>query len=494
VKSLLRQLGFSTSVGICIEIDSIAVCEVAHSLFGPIEIHRSQVACTELDWPQILEEQLTSIRSDHDVMLVVGLPRKNTFFSTRPIQPGKQTPGPHALLREALRTNTISVEDMAVDVVRSQPRNRTVASIAACPRQQRDMICEVLGKTGFNRYRLEPSPSGLLRMVEHSGKTRSRGGVILRVFLNETEGTAMLAVRNQMVLWRDFRLTPGDEANAILAACRTLESLSPHCGIDSKPDAVEIHGRLELKPLVNFDWVEEQLSCPIRWHSNPTLDAGTTAFGLALGGVEDQSQLFDLARTVKPEETARLGFPWRAVAYQAMVVLSMAIFLSMHYQQVSTKHQRQLVQNRSHPWLAETTELDLRKQKKDAEIRLSAIRVFLESRVVWSDQTHEIISRLPNSLSLTYLHGVAELPTSGKKSKGKARQSFVIRGQAPAIGPESAQPQIGGFVESLRNATQINSRFPDIELSDLQVEQATSQEESATAFTVEFFPRQSRLR
>jgi hypothetical protein len=215
-------------------------------------------------------------------------------------------------------------------------------------------------------------------MVEHSGKTRSRGGVILRVFLNETEGTAMLAVRNQMVLWRDFRLTPGDEANAILAACRTLESLSPHCGIDSKPDAVEIHGRLELKPLVNFDWVEEQLSCPIRWHSNPTPDAGTTAFGLALGGVEDQSQLFDLARTVKPEETARIGFPWRAVAYQALVVLSMAIFLSMHYQQVSTKHQHQLVQNRNHPWLAETTELDLRKQKKDAEIRLSAIRVFLE--------------------------------------------------------------------------------------------------------------------
>ena len=493
MKSLLRQLGFSTSVGICIEEDSIAVCEVAHSLFGPIEIHRSQVDCTGQDWADVLEEQLTSIRSDRNAMLVVGLPRKQTFFSTRPIQAGKQAPSPQALLREALRTNTMSVEDMAVDVVRSTPRRRTVASIAACPRQQRDTICEVLGATGFLRFRLEPSPSGLLRTVDHGGKTRTRGGVILRVFLNESEGTAMLTVRNQMVSWRDFRLTPGNEANAVLSACRALESLGPHCGIDSKPDSVEIHGRLQLKPLVNFAWVEEQLSCPIRWHSNPELDAGTTAFGLAMGGTDDQDQFFDLARDVQTADVVRAGFPWRAVAYQAMVLMSMAIFLFMHYQQVSGKHERQLNQNRDHEWLAETTELDLRKEKKDGEVRLSAISNFIQSRVVWSNHTHEIVSRLPKSLSLTYLHGVADLPIANKKSKAKARQSFLIRGQAAATGQESAEPKIGGYVESLRNAEIFKDRFPEIELSDLQVEQS-DEDESATAFTVEFFPRGSRLR
>jgi len=65
----------------------------------------------------------------------IGLPARRTHFATRPIQIARGDLSPEVLLREALRSQNISVDNMVVDVLKAKPDERSVAAIVSCDRK-----------------------------------------------------------------------------------------------------------------------------------------------------------------------------------------------------------------------------------------------------------------------------------------------------------------------------------------------------------------------
>ena len=69
---------------------------------------------------------------------------------------------------------------------------------------------------------------------------------MLHVFLNETQGLAVLAAAALPVAWRKFALPAGREGPEIFSVQRTLQALGKHYGIEAPLDAVMIYGRGDL--------------------------------------------------------------------------------------------------------------------------------------------------------------------------------------------------------------------------------------------------------
>ncbi|MHC4180339.1 MAG: hypothetical protein ACYSWU_22785, partial [Planctomycetota bacterium] len=232
MKSLLAGIGLPKAVGLYLDERAVHLSQVVATPLGPVEVARhSQIAGPD-ELADVLERLLTPLlgrRGLRRVPVAVGLPTGRTYFSTRPIQSAGSDVSPHVLLREALRSSNISVDDMVVDVIKSKPDKRPVASIVSCDREYLTGLLDSLQKCGIRPHRAEPAPCALLRAaashrrgMDTSGqKGGHRAGrntnVLLRLVLGDTQALAVLAAGNLPLVWRSFSLPRGDEASALLS-------------------------------------------------------------------------------------------------------------------------------------------------------------------------------------------------------------------------------------------------------------------------------------
>jgi hypothetical protein len=496
MKTLLANLLLPKAIGMYVADGEIALSQVLLTPWGPIEIARKCERYEEGQLSAALQQHLVPLlgkRSPSRVPIAVGLPCLHTFFSTRPIQSTSRDPSPHVLLREALQSPGVYVDDMLVDLIKAQPGRRPIASIVACQRKYVTGLLDAVHACGARPVRVEPAPCALLRAAASAHRTPRKAKVVLRIFLGETEGLAALTASQTPLVWRPFGLTRGDEAAALLSTIRSLQTLGKYCGVDSACDAVVIHGRTDLRGLLEFEWLQEQIGCKTQWCDGPSLDHATVALGLAIGGLDSEALAFDLSRPLKPPAMLRDVFPWGEAALQGALLLCLGLFLgqrSNHMKQSYSAVQDQLARQAG---LSSQSEQQLERQKKELEQRVSAVRRFLDSRVVWTSYMREIPARLPANTFLTSVQGHFELESSGKEKGGKAKpkKSLVLRCSA-AIPPDAAAPhEIDNFLDELRELPVLKKHFPVIELADLKQFQREGDTHPSALFSVVCAPKPS---
>ncbi|MCH8922469.1 MAG: zinc-binding dehydrogenase [Planctomycetes bacterium] len=87
----------------------------------------------DLDRPQeAIRRLISGLSKRRKLPVTIGLPEERTFFTTRPMQVGGGDASPRVLLREALFSASTPVDAMVVDVIKSKPGSRKLASIVAC--------------------------------------------------------------------------------------------------------------------------------------------------------------------------------------------------------------------------------------------------------------------------------------------------------------------------------------------------------------------------
>ena len=93
--------------------------------------------------------------------IAIGVPVLSVFFSTRPIKSMNLDVEPQVLLHEMLRSSNLVIDDMNVDMIKSQPGKHPVASIIATRKKYLTPILGGLESCGGGRRRssLPPSPS-----------------------------------------------------------------------------------------------------------------------------------------------------------------------------------------------------------------------------------------------------------------------------------------------------------------------------------------------
>ena len=499
MKSLLAGIGLPKAIGLYINKDTVHLSQVVSTPWGPVEVFRDSHTAAPDELGAVLQRLLAPLlgrRSLRQVPVAVGLPAGLTYFSTRPIQSTGNDVSPHVLLREALRSSNVSVDQMVVDVVKTRPDKRQVASIVSCDRKYLTELLDSLQECGVRPHRAEPAPCALLRAAagRHSLPRAHRAGrnakLLLRLFLGETQALAVLAANDNPLVWRSFSLPRGDEASALLSASRSLQTMSGLCGVESPLDGVMLHGRPDLARLLDVDWVRQEMGVEVKWSDGPALDDSQIAFGLALGCLGDDQNAFDLARSVKPRAAFREVFPLREAALQAGLLLGVALLLFARSGNLDRSYLAVAAENAQHPWMAAMQTSQLENEKSRLKQRVAAVRKFLDTRITWTSYERDLAGSMPANVFLTSFQGVSELGSAGKKkSVAKPKKSLVLHGAA-FVPPDGSMPQeIDRFLEILREHPMLARDFPVVELADLKQSKLVGNDTAVAFFTVVCAPK-----
>ncbi len=517
MKSLLAGIGLPKAIGLYINEGTVHLSQVVSTPWGPVEVARdshtaspaaggtaspaaggtaSPAAGGTADPDQlasVLERLLAprlGRRGLRTVPVAIGLPAGLTYFSTRAIQSAGSDVSPHVLLREALRSSNISVDEMVVDVIKTQPDKRLVASIVSCDRKYLTGLLDSLQECGVRPHRAEPAPCALLR----AGSSRHRAGrnakVLLRLFLGEKQALAVLAAKDLPLVWRSFSLPRGDEASALLSVSRSLQTMSRLCGVESPLDGVILHGRPDLSRLLDVDWVQQEMGAEVKWFDGPALDDSQVAFGLALGCLGNNQTAFDLSRSLKPRASLREVFPFREAVLQAALLLCMALLLLARSGSLTSSRQAVAAENARRPWMAAMQTVQLENEKNQLLQRVAAVQKFVDTRVTWSYHARELAGSLPANVFLTSFQGVSELGSGGKKrAVAKPKKSLVLHGAA-FVPPDGSIPhEIDRFLDLVREHPAIRRDFPVVELADLKQSQLVGDNAAIAFFTVVCVPK-----
>lgn len=507
MRSLLARIGLPKAVGLYLDEAAVHLSEVVATPWGPVEVARGSEDLGPDPLPAAIPRLLTPFvgrRGLGRVPVAVGLPAGRVYFSTRPIQTPGSDVSPHVLLREALRSTNVSIDEMVVDVVKAQPDKRPVASIASCNRKYLAGLLDAGRQCGLRFHRAEPAPCALLRaaatrrseikMPRRTGWHRPGRSpkVMLRLFLSDTQALAVLVANNLPLVWRYVRLPRGDEASALLSVSRSLGTMRRLCGVESPLEAVTLHGRPDLTRLLDVDWMQEQLGVPVKWFEGPPLDASQVAFGLALGCLREPENAFDLARSLKRPASLWELFPAREAILQAAALVCMALLLAGRSAGVHRSYTAARAQNAQHPWAASIDTAQLERERRQLRQEVASVHRFLDGRVSWTSYARDLAACLPPSAFLTSFQGVSELPSGRKRRSAKAGKSLVLRGAASIPKDGSMPHEIDRFLETLREHPMLQRDFPLVELAELKQSRGAGQGDPIVLFTVVCLPKKGK--
>jgi hypothetical protein len=496
MNALLAKIGFPQAVGLYVDGTSAHAVGLVSTPFGQLPTGRFSEPLDPQRPHEAIERLLARLpkRRFGRMPVAVGVPIEQTYFTTRPINVGSSEASPRVLLREALRSSNIHVDEMAVDVVKSQPDHRHVVGIVACRQDFIRPLIEAVGGKELRFVRAEPAPCALLRRAVRLNSTARRAKVAVRLFLSEGHALAVFAASRQPLMWRRVVLPKGDEASAIVTVIRSLTAAREHCGINSEPSIIVIHGRADLKPLLDTQWIGEQVQLKLEWTEGPAFLAAEVTHGLAAGCFRDDATAFDLARQSKPPARISDLIPWPEVAVQAALVVLLALFL---FHQLNSTRTAQTILSRQmaqHP-VGSLPLADLQRERTQLQQQVAAVQKFLDTRILWSEYHREISESLPDSVFLTAFHGVGELATAGRKGKRAGPKKTLVLKGAVFLPENGAIPyEVDRLLSVLRNHPTLSEDFKVVELAELkQIDQPNDNRQLAT-FTIVCLPDKNKPR
>jgi hypothetical protein len=482
MKEALAKYLVRRSIGLAVGDQQIAASVVAFTPLGWVESERKvepfDPAQPEVALATLLEPWLDrSGRPRWPVLL--GVPALRVFYTTRAIPASSVGATPQALLQEVLQTPNAGSDDMAVEMIKSAPGKRPLATFASCRRKYLVPLVTALVDRKARLTRAEPGPCALLRLAEARHRAPRGTKLAARVFLGTGQALAIVSAGQHPLLWRSFPLPAGAETQAILPALTALRMLARSCGIGLTPDAVLVHGRPDLGPLFDAEEFRARMDARLVRIDGPELDVNSVALGAALG-VSQVGGTFDLARDMKPRASIREIFPMREAALQ----FALLYFASLFLWTTNSTIQRELAATQrstaKFKWLGSTAEGQLVKDEKALVDKLDALEKFQSTRVDWNVHTQSVADWLPRNVSLTALTAFAELPTTSSKGGPKPKKSLVLHLSTPI--PEHGA--INQCLASLRRTAPLKRDFPTMKLADMKWASASGAKEPVATFSV----------
>jgi hypothetical protein len=475
VRALLRRLALRKNIGISISDREVAVSEVASTPLGRVEVVLDRIALEDDGLARALGRLMTRHFSRKDLArarVSVGLPAMNLFFWTGSIPAKLIDATPETQLHEVLQSPSLNIEDLTIDLIKLKIGQQSLTSIVACKKKYLSAVLTALEASGINLSRAEPAPCALLRDAAKRLGAPRKSTTIVRVFLGAEQGLAVLtAGADRPLLWREFDLSAGDEAAAILTSVSALGNLGRLSKLETKVDAVLIHGRPDLGPLTETGAALTLQGLKMLRHDLPGLDNGAVALGLA-DGPGQGTVGFNLVRSLGRGVSFFELFPLGQVLFQVAILIAVTLFL-----QTKTSNARAAVRTAraadvKFTWAAKLDTEKLLAEKKELDQRAEALRKFLDTRILWTTYAHDIADRLAPEIALSSFQGASDLDAIGGKP-GKIKRQLLLKLEAPIPKTGTMPREIDAFLQTLRKDPLLKRDFPEIEMGDLTFSQGT---------------------
>ncbi|MEM9586867.1 MAG: hypothetical protein AAGA03_06265 [Planctomycetota bacterium] len=474
----------SDAVGVLFRPERVLACRAQRTLLGRVRYTQAQQALNGQSGTEATAALFKQLGLERRVVVPVAaaLPTDECYFATRPIASGATNASPRVLLRESLRSASPRLDPMEIDVLNWQPDGRKVAGIVAAPTQRVVTVREGVEATGHLLRRLVPAACVVIQSAsQDTSKERrgslSRGGLTARVFLSDASLLAVMSRGGLAIQWQRFPLPAGDEATGIVAAIRSLEAAAPACGLDRLPDTFVIHGRTELRALIDQKWLSENLEGDIQWQPGPTLDDESVAENLATQMLGDQDTGFDLVRQYRAPQRLRRVVPHREIlAYLAAAAVLLAVLWG-RYSEV--QRQRLALLTSAPPMIVEG--VNTSNEQKRLNARAAAVSQFVDGRVHWSQMISSIADSLPNGTRLTDVRATSPINQKRKRQTKVTPTTLVLRGESILDDDGSMPDSLDQLTTTLREMPSVGAHFKSVELGD--VRRTTSQETGVVGAT-----------
>ena len=283
---LLTKMMARKALGVFVGEREVTVSRVAVTPFGATELDTS----SEPYEPETLGETVERLirpylpkRGAARVRVGLGLPAMRVFFAARTIQATDRDATPAVLLHEVFRSTDVNVQEMQVDLVKIQPGKKPLASLIACQRKYISALIDSLKNCGLRPFRAEPAPFALLRLGSGLHRGPRKVTTVIRAFLGDTKGVALLLRNDAILSWRTFELPAGGEAPALLSTIMTLQLMGRPVSETDRPDALLMHGRPDLAGTLGGEGFRAMLGTPVEIFPGPSYDSRSIALGLAMG-------------------------------------------------------------------------------------------------------------------------------------------------------------------------------------------------------------------
>ncbi len=488
MKEWLAKYVIRKSIGVAISDQQVALCVVAFTPLGWVEVGRQ----VESSVPDRLEESLGRLLAPWigrggktSWPVTLGLPTLRVFYTTRPLSVANSSASPELMLQEVLQTPHAGSDDMAVDLIKCSPGKRPLATLASCRKRYLSGLVTTLVERGARLSRAEPAPCALVRLAAARQRNPRGAKLVARLVLGPGQGLGILADGQHPLVCRSFALPDGGEPQAIFAALSALRMLARSCGIGLPIDAVVIHGRPDLGPMFDPAEFRSRTEADLFRSDTPDLDAASMALGSALGAMST-GPTFDLARNLKPQSGFREIFPWGETALQVAMLVCVSLFLwrtDCSLKEILRAAEAKTARIR---WLRGVAESQLLKDKASLEQKTEAAEKFLASRIDWSEHTREVADWLPENVHLMSLQGTADLVPAGPSKGGpKPKKSLVLHLSTPI--PEHGA--IDRCLASLGRQALLKRDFPSMKLADMKWNPPLAGKEPVATFSVVCEPK-----
>jgi hypothetical protein len=488
--AIVEKLAFRRAVGVYVGDHELTVCQIGHGPLGQVVLSSQTEPYEPEDLSPMLDRVLKPLlpgkRSLH-APVSIGLPTLRVFFAARPLQLADRDLAANVLLHDVLKSSNVNVDDMQVDLIKAEPGKRRLGLLLAGRRKYIASLLSIFAEYGVRPHRMEPAPFALLRLSAIRHRSPRRAKTVVRVFLGESNGVAVLVHNDLPLAWRAFEMPAGSEASAVCSGTRAIQIVARfRCEIGSS-DAVLIHGRPDLSEVLDTESVKATFGVPTQHFPDPAYEGSSIAEGLALGALEGE-EAFDLSRELKPRPPVWQIFPVGDVALQVALLVCITLFLSSKYEAAQNAQRLLKAEAAKHAWIAKVDAGKLEKEKKELEAKITAVKDYLDTRILWTHYTRDSSARLPDALVLRSLSGQCEFE-SAKGVKTKPKKSLSLKLSAPIPSGQSMPREIDTYLERLRRDADLQRDFPNVELADLKWNQPMAKGATALAeFTVNCLP------
>ena len=492
MRALLARLTPNKAIGVYVDETEVVLSYVAGTPLGVVELECQRQPYAPRDLVEVISGMLRPLLGSKKRQPKVGLgiSARRVFYSTRPLKPDNNNATPQALLRNVLLSPNVSIDEMSAEMTKGEFNRRKFASVASCRKEYLYELLEAFAQCGVQPFRTEPAPMALLRAGALRRRAR-RSKPVMRVFFGDREALAVVTAGNLCIFWKSFKLPESGCAAAVSVAIRSCQGMLRQCGIETALDAVIMHGRPDLRPELTNETFVQKAGVAVVWCDEPPLGGPAIAYGLAVGCLlEQRGESLDLTKSLTPDPCLSQIFPWGEMAVQLALVMCMGLFMWERAHNAQRGLAPVQAELGAHSWVGKKKQAELVKEKQDLTTRVDAVRKFVTTRVLWTNYTHDISTRLPEGATLTTFQGVCELEKSGK-NKGKPKKSFLIRAVAPVSDDGAVPKEIDGFLTSLRGHPLLQRDFPVVELADIKTAQAVKGQPSNALFTVLCLPKPS---
>ncbi|MDA8744057.1 hypothetical protein N9N28_05440 [Rubripirellula amarantea] len=454
----------SDVVGILFMNDRLDGCRAIQTFFGSIRYQHATVSIDNGDLATALQDLMQMLGAGKQSLpIAAAIPTENCYFATRPITTGGSTASPRVLLRESLRSNSARLDQMAIDVIHWQPDRRNVAGICAAPNETVDRIRTAVAATKHSLQRVEPAAACLIGVAPtYEGRER-RNSLTTRVLLGNTSLLAVMSRGAKPIHWQRLPLPAGDEGTGIVSAIRALETAATACGLDRTPDNVVIHGRSQLRSLMDSQWLESSLPGNFRWIDEPTLEGQDVAKSLAMRLLEGNDEGFDLVRQHRDPLKLRRVVPYREIV--AYVVAACVLAFVQWTRLDGIEGQRMSLVATAPPIIGDGS--NPKPEQENLSARAGAVSQFLDKRVMWSGVLADVTSKLPEGMQLTNISASAPMARSIRGKSKDTPAKMTLRAKCALSEDGSMPTSLNNLAENFAGIESVADHFETVELSDL---------------------------